>query len=113
MELVKSSYPPEKPLETLRDLGPYAMCELGEGHEGEHADHIWSEDRDGAAIWMLWDDDGHRFEHPQWCAVATDDGNDTCHLYLGHPVNHSWEITDPSREALREQVMRDFGHWFR
>ncbi|MEU0844406.1 hypothetical protein ABZ370_33695 [Streptomyces sp. NPDC005962] len=110
-ELLKSSHPPENPFETLRDLGPFAMCELGEAHEGAHADHIWSEDHDDAAVWLLWDDNGHRFERIQWCGTSTDGGNEHCHLYLKHPVNHSWAVADPSREALREQLMRDMDRW--
>jgi hypothetical protein len=86
----------------------HALCELVEGHEGEHADHLWDEDAVRGAVWVLWDDSTARLVLVEWCEVSEkDDGEDACTLFRGHPDVHSWSFTDPTMEALRAEVARE------
>ncbi|MFJ1992265.1 hypothetical protein [Streptomyces asiaticus] len=48
-ELVPCSARPE----AIAAVEPYAVCELSEEHEGDHADHLLG---DNPALWFLWDD---------------------------------------------------------
>ncbi|MFI6350504.1 hypothetical protein [Streptomyces sp. NPDC050560] len=101
--------PPEDPVWCANG---YAACELGAGHEGEHADHLWDVPGPYAAVWFLWNDGdgGHRFATLRWC-TAVPHGGHGCELYAGHPPGHSWAVVDPTHEALTADIAAHPERW--
>ncbi|MFF2849549.1 hypothetical protein ACFVT5_24915 [Streptomyces sp. NPDC058001] len=79
-----------------------AHCELGHGHDGEHADHVWDWDHQPThALWARWNNgDTPRYESLPWCETADGPQNDACTLYRDHPHPHAWALHDPGTEAL-------------
>ncbi|GGY91060.1 hypothetical protein CP967_26625 [Streptomyces nitrosporeus] len=107
VQLLMSSDPPEHP---TKAVSGHAVCELGDGHDGEHADHVWDEDARDGAIWFLWNGSRHRFLALPWCPVKAA-GGDACELYEEHPADHSWDVEDPVRQALWDDIDRNPDRW--
>ncbi|BAU83095.1 hypothetical protein SLA_2162 [Streptomyces laurentii] len=83
----------------------HATCELGETHDGDHAEFLWFTEKSFAATWLRWSDaDTHTIVTLPCCTALTTTG-DGCGLYADHPSDHSWAVTDPTREALRADLM--------
>lgn len=98
--------PPPGPVIALSAPGQrpeagYVLCELGEGHGDRHAAMLWDEGgRPGGAVWARWNTTGRAALAPlPWCA-ALDSRNEACGLFAGHPPGHSWEVTDPTDDAI-------------
>lgn len=32
----------------------YVLCELGDGHDGQHAALLWDDDTTGEGVWVRW-----------------------------------------------------------
>ncbi|MDT9681476.1 hypothetical protein RND61_05225 [Streptomyces sp. TRM76323] len=86
----------------------YPSCELGEKHDGEHAECCWEEDAWGGAVWFRWDALGGRFVLLPWCEVAGGAYGDACTLFRNHPAAHSWSVVDPTHEAVRQELERQY-----
>lgn len=86
----------------------YPMCELGEGHEGEHAQYCWDDDVAGGAVWFRWRGLGGRFVLLAWCETVGGAYGDACTLFRDHSAAHSWDVTDPTLEAVRQDLERRF-----
>ncbi|MFD5031300.1 hypothetical protein ACFVWX_31885 [Streptomyces sp. NPDC058220] len=108
LELLMSGNPPA---ELMEAVATHAVCELGEGHGGEHADHVWDEDERGGAMWFLWTDSAHRFAVLRWCETLAADPDEACTVFAEHPSAHSWAVVDPVREALWADVERHPERW--
>ncbi len=91
----------------------YPSCELGEKHGGEHAEFCWEEDARGGEVWFCWSALGGRFVLLPWCGVTGGKHDDACTLFRDHPAAHSWAITDPTREALWQDLERQHPELFR
>lgn len=77
----------------------HVLCELGEGHEGAHAQLLWTDDANDGAVWVRWARDTAAISCLPWCAVTGERG-DACSLFLAHPAGHEWQVTDPTMEAV-------------
>ncbi|MFF2846866.1 hypothetical protein ACFVT5_11090 [Streptomyces sp. NPDC058001] len=88
---------------------PRVRCELGLGHDGEHADHVWDWDHQPAhALWARWTTGQPlRFESLPWCETLGGSDADACTLYWDHSRAHSWAVHDPETEALRRQIVEE------
>ncbi|MCC8481152.1 hypothetical protein LMJ41_25170 [Streptomyces globisporus] len=97
------------------DPEPYVLCELGEDHDGEHAAMLWDEGRrPGSAVWVRWDAERAQLLPLPWCPDRDPrNADDACGLFAGHPSGHSWEITDPTDEAITRDLARLHPHLFR
>jgi hypothetical protein len=84
----------------------YPSCELGEEHDGEHAECCWDDDASGGAVWFRWGALGGRFVLLPWCETTGGEDDDACTLFEHHPAAHSWAVVDPTREALRQEIER-------
>jgi hypothetical protein len=97
------------------ELG-HVLCELGERHPGEHADHLWDGADPDDAVWFLWagEEGGggvpYRFATLAWCPASADDG-DACGLHAGHPPPHAWDVSDPTVLALARDVAEAPERW--
>ncbi len=98
---------PDRPMEA-----GYVLCELGEGHGGVHAGALWDDDANDGAVWACWDGDGRCLAGLPWCP-ATTGGGDACGLFAGHPAGHSWEVVDPTQEAVLAHLEREHPHPWR
>jgi hypothetical protein len=98
---------------TGQDFDTYAphavRCELGLWHGGEHAAFVWEwEHEPREALWARWTPDGTmRFESLTHCEIEGGAGGDACWLYLDHPRDHSWNVSDPEVEAFRRRVLAE------
>ncbi|MFI6344718.1 hypothetical protein [Streptomyces sp. NPDC050560] len=111
--LLRTAAAGEPPEDPVWFANGYAACELAEGHDGDHADHLWDVEGPDAAMWLRWHDDGgggHRFATLAWCTTAHP-GGDPCELYAGHPPGHSWAVADPTHEALTADMAAHPEHW--
>ncbi|MEU3447892.1 hypothetical protein AB0H29_11795 [Streptomyces thermolilacinus] len=86
----------------------YPLCELGAGHEGEHAQYCWDDDAAGGAVWFRWGARAGHFALLPWCEETGGECGDACMLFRDHPAAHSWDVTDPTLEAVREDLERRF-----
>lgn len=93
----------------------HVLCELGEAHDAAHAAMLWDEGgRPGSAVWIRWGAERARLAPLPWCsALDTRNKDDACGLFGGHPSDHSWEITDPTDEAITRELARRHPHLFR
>lgn len=98
----------------------HVLCELGEDHENhqnhrdgaDHAAMLWDEGgRYGGAVWARWNGERTRLVSLPWCR-ALDPRNDACGLFAGHPSGHSWEVTDPTAEAITRLLAEQHPHLF-
>ncbi|WP_326697254.1 hypothetical protein OG909_07880 [Streptomyces sp. NBC_01754] len=95
---------PDRPMEA-----GYVLCELGEEHADEHAGALWDDDANGGAVWARWDGARRRLTRLPWCP-AKDDRGDACGLFAGHPSGHSWDVADPTEEAILAHLVREHPH---
>lgn len=93
----------------------HVLCELGEAHEAAHAAMLWDErGRPGRAVWIRWGAEPARLLPLPWCpARGPRNADDACGLLNGHPSGHSWDITDPTDEAITGELARQHPHLFR
>ncbi|MFF1461538.1 hypothetical protein [Streptomyces sp. NPDC058330] len=104
--------PPRHLVELLDDPEPaYVLCELGEGHQGDHATLLWDLDGDSGGVWARWDERRTRLAPFAWCPEVDGEGG-ACELFAEHSSGHSWDVIDPTRAALWELVKRDSPHLF-
>ncbi|MEU0920012.1 hypothetical protein [Streptomyces cyaneofuscatus] len=91
----------------------HVLCELGEHHEGhDHAAMLWDEGgQDGGAVWAWWNGERTQLVPLPWCR-ALDPRDDACGLFAGHPSGHSWEVTDPTHEAITRVLAHQHPHLF-
>ncbi|MEV7278129.1 hypothetical protein [Streptomyces sp. NPDC093111] len=88
--------------------GEMAMCELGEKHPGAHADHLWDigdSPETFRCVWLQWDDHEHTIASLPHCEAYEAVPERVCGLYADHPAEHSWDVVDPTREALRADII--------
>lgn len=77
-------------------------CELGALPDHEHAGLVGDCDSDQTvALWLTWTEDGHQVVWLPWCQEDQPSTDDACGLFHSHPSGHSWQVTDPTRDALR------------
>ncbi|MEU3435824.1 hypothetical protein [Streptomyces sp. NPDC006863] len=93
----------------------HILCELGEHHDGDHATMLWDEGAHPAsAVWVHWHTHRARLLPHSWCAALDPrDTDNACGLFAGHPPGHSWDITDPTDEAITHDLARQHPHLFR
>ncbi|CAD5946175.1 MULTISPECIES: hypothetical protein [Streptomyces] len=95
----------------------HVLCELGEDHENhkgdaDHAAMLWDEGgRYGGAVWARWNTERTELVPLPWCS-ALDSRNEACGLFAGHPPPHSWEVTDPTDEAITRVLAERHPHLF-
>ncbi|MFD6800788.1 hypothetical protein [Streptomyces cyaneofuscatus] len=92
----------------------HVLCELGEDHEGDadHATMLWDEGGlPGSAVWVRWNTERTELAPLPWCP-ALDPRNDACGLFAGHPPGHSWEVADPTDEAITRVLAAQHPHLF-
>ncbi|MYR95555.1 MULTISPECIES: hypothetical protein [unclassified Streptomyces] len=91
----------------------HVLCELGEEHDDQHAAMLWDEGgRPGSAVWVRWKGSGLAKLVPlPWCP-ALDPSNEACELFAAHPSAHSWDIKDPTDEAITRILIRQHPHLF-
>ncbi|MEV7054197.1 hypothetical protein AB0N95_01835 [Streptomyces microflavus] len=90
----------------------YVLCELGEHHDGHHAGMLWDEGvRPGSAVWARWDAEQTELVPLPWCS-ALDTRDEACGLFAGHPSGHSWQVTDPTHEAITRHLAEQHPHLF-
>ncbi|MEU8989954.1 hypothetical protein AB0C98_26585 [Streptomyces sp. NPDC048558] len=106
-QIITADDPPAHP---ARFASGYAVCELGDGHGGEHADHLWDCANPDEAVWFLWSETDHQFVTFSWCPDERANG-DACGLYAEHPPEHSWDVVDPTQEALKQDVTAHPERW--
>ncbi|MGW8450475.1 hypothetical protein ACWGLO_03155 [Streptomyces niveus] len=87
----------------------HVACELGE-HDGDHAQLLWTEDERDGAVWARWSTASACIEFRPWCGALTDNPDEACGLFKSHPAGHSWQVTDPTREALRAVLAHQYPH---
>ncbi|MEE1930369.1 hypothetical protein V1J52_19650 [Streptomyces sp. TRM 70351] len=85
----------------------YVLCELGEGHDHDHAQMLWEDDVDDGAVWVRWKEDRATFAELRWCPELTPAG-DGCGLFTDHPSAHGWDVVDPTREALVAELAKNY-----
>ncbi|MFJ1592037.1 hypothetical protein ACIOD0_17560 [Kitasatospora albolonga] len=84
----------------------HVLCELGEDHDDDHAGMVRDEGgRPGSAVWARWDERGVRLASLSWCPALTAE-EDACGLFANHPSAHTWDVTDPTVEALKREVAK-------
>ncbi|WP_143052450.1 hypothetical protein [Streptomyces sp. cf386] len=106
-QILSAADPPEDPAQFASG---YAVCELGEHHRGEHADHLWDCDNPDQAVWFLWTETKHRFVTLRWCPAEQANG-DACGLYTDHPQDHTWNVIDPTQEAMKADIAAHPERW--
>lgn len=91
----------------------HVLCELGEDHEGaDHAAMLWDEGgRYGSGVWVRWGAGRARLTPLPWCP-ALDSRDEACELFARHPSGHSWEVTDPTDEAITRVLAARHPHLF-
>lgn len=91
----------------------HVLCELGEEHDDQHAAMLWDEGgRPGSAVWVRWKGSGLAKLMPlAWCPVR-DPRNQACELFAAHPSAHSWDIADPTDEAITLVLARQHPRLF-
>ncbi|MYX13592.1 hypothetical protein GTY67_09160 [Streptomyces sp. SID8374] len=100
----------------------HLLCELGEEHQGHenHQDHedtdhaamLWEEGgRHGGAVWARWNTERTELVPLPWC-TALDSRGEACGLFARHPSGHSWEVTDPTDEAIMRVLAEQHPHLF-
>ncbi len=93
----------------------HILCELGEGHDGDHSAMLWDEGgRPGSAVWVRWDTGRARLLSLPWCpARDSRNADDACVLFAGHSSGHGFDITDPTDEGITRDLARRHPHLFR
>ncbi|MCT2591168.1 hypothetical protein LHJ74_14835 [Streptomyces sp. N2-109] len=102
-------HPPPQMVPLLDSAEPgWALCELAEDHDDRHATFICDLKRPGPelTIWWMWGPGGGEFvmRHPCPGTTTGDESGDACTLFHAHPSGHSWQVTDPTMEALRQEL---------
>ncbi|MDT0489133.1 hypothetical protein RM717_01265 [Streptomyces griseus] len=88
----------------------HVLCELGEDHGDDHADMVWDEGgRPGSAVWARWNGRDVKLASLPWCPALTAE-EDACGLFADHPSAHTWDVTDPTLEALRQELAKERPH---
>lgn len=93
---------------TLRLEDHDAFCELGEGHDEDHADLISIEDPTGPdrAVWARWKQGTARLASLDWCQTENHK-EDACGLFADHPAAHGWDVRDLLKEAQALALERE------
>ncbi|MFJ9318589.1 hypothetical protein [Streptomyces globisporus] len=93
----------------------HVLCELGEDHDETHAAMLWDEGgRPGSAVWVQWDAEHARLLPLPWCPARDPrNADNACGLFAEHPSGHGWEVTDPTDEAITQDLARRHPHLFR
>ncbi|CAM5383202.1 hypothetical protein ACTFBT_27075 [Streptomyces microflavus] len=91
----------------------HVLCELGEDHDDQHAAMLWDEGgRPGSAVWVRWKGSGRAgLTSLSWCP-AHGTRNEACELFAAHSSAHSWDITDPTVEAITLVLARQHPYLF-
>ncbi|GAA3856156.1 hypothetical protein GCM10023084_07570 [Streptomyces lacrimifluminis] len=87
----------------------YVACVLAENHGEMHASFL--EAIDGSAVWFVWCGLRGRFLLMPWCEAPAENG-DACTFHRDHPAGHSWEVTDPTIDALCAELARRHPHLY-
>ncbi|MFF3210574.1 hypothetical protein ACFYYB_07910 [Streptomyces sp. NPDC002886] len=99
----------------LYELGEYQLCELaGDGH-AEHASMLCNDDaRPPQDLWLLWTGEDEprktRIAELPACPAAINRGRTNawhCILFAEHPAVHSWEISDPLGDLIKQQAKEE------
>ncbi|MFS0696435.1 hypothetical protein [Streptomyces nitrosporeus] len=94
--------PPGPLAPLLEDARPASVrCELGAGHHGDHAQMLWDDDANEAAVWARWDERRSRLLPLRWCPVP-DGAGEACGLFANHPPGHEWEIDESPQPPAGE-----------
>ncbi|MEV7899975.1 hypothetical protein AB0O63_38135, partial [Streptomyces cyaneofuscatus] len=94
------------------------LCELGEDHENhkvdaDHAAMLWDEGgRYGGAVWVRWNTERAELVPLPWCSALDPCNEEACGLFAGHPSGHSWEVIDPTDEAITRVLAEQYPHLF-
>ncbi|MEU3974405.1 hypothetical protein [Streptomyces bacillaris] len=94
----------------LRD--GHVLCELGEDHEDDHA--VMLDDVDdgfGGAVWARWNETGVRTVLLPWCPAGPPEDR-ACGLFMDHGSGHGWEVIDPTTEAIRRELAKQYPDHF-
>ncbi|MFE2290531.1 hypothetical protein [Streptomyces sp. NPDC059452] len=90
----------------------HILCELATDHPDDHATMLWDEGGPaGGAVWACWNTHRPRLVPLPWCP-ALDPRKEACELFADHPSPHSWDITDPTDEAITHDLARQHPHLF-
>ncbi|MFE2296339.1 hypothetical protein [Streptomyces sp. NPDC059452] len=90
----------------------YVLCELGEDHDDDHAGMVWDEGgRPGSAVWARWNRQDVKLASLFWCPALTAEEN-ACGLFADHSSAHAWDVTDPTLEALKQELAKGRPHLF-
>lgn len=86
----------------------FALCELG-AHEDEDSDHavfVWETTNIDQGLWFWWNDTESKLAIAPWCGQSSASGvsGSACHLFAQHPSAHSWDVHDPTHEALKADL---------
>ncbi|MCW8219834.1 hypothetical protein ACIPJG_07920 [Streptomyces halstedii] len=104
--------PPPHLVALLEDPEPgYVLCELGEGHDADHATLLWDLDGDSGGVWARWGEQRARLVPFAWCGDVDAEGN-ACELFAEHSAGHSWDVIDPTSAVLWELAERGHPHLF-
>ncbi|MYR97519.1 MULTISPECIES: hypothetical protein [unclassified Streptomyces] len=97
----------------VRRLEPgHVLCELGEGHDDDHAAMLWDEGGlPGSAVWARWAGRSVRLASLDWCGGTTP-AYGACGLFAGHPSAHGWDVTDPTGQAIAEVLAKKYPHLY-
>ncbi|MBC3842743.1 hypothetical protein GXW82_28900 [Streptacidiphilus sp. 4-A2] len=81
----------------FRFHGDYALCELGENHEGQHACEVaYDADDEHTALWLRWDEVDCSAGQLCWLGRCRKPQEHGCTFALGHPGACDWEVHDPT-----------------
>ncbi|WP_411083101.1 hypothetical protein [Streptomyces sp. cmx-18-6] len=92
----------------------HVLCELGEGHEGDHAAMLWDDDANDEAVWARWNANGTNLAGLLWCVAPDARGESSCGLFARHPSGHGWEIVDAAADeaAVEAALAGEYPHLF-
>ncbi|MET9975852.1 hypothetical protein ACFYOI_00255 [Streptomyces microflavus] len=91
----------------------HVLCELGERHDDDHAAMLWDEGgRPGSAVRVRWKGSGSARLTPLPRCPALDTRDEACGLFAAHPSAHSWDVTDPTVEAITREPARRHPHLY-
>ncbi|MFE4690240.1 hypothetical protein ACFRH6_09310 [Streptomyces sp. NPDC056749] len=82
-----------------------------ENHDVDHAGYLWDAGREGA-YWCRWRGAGITLVLVPYCGARHPRADEVCTLFAEHPEGHSWEVRDPTIEALRAAFVREFPELF-
>ena len=90
--------------ELWRDL--IVPCELGSHDHSEHAASVGERGDADETLWLLWTYAGYEVAWLAPCEAMYGD-NEACWFPLAHSGGHAWEVSDPTLDAYRAELIRD------